>query len=185
MYTPTGSVQDCNILDNGEYAFYLSAKYDPTTVVNATNNWWGVADSAAIEAIVYHHADSSYCPVLDYLPFAENLIEYADSTIVSVPETSAPILPSEFTLRQNYPNPFNPTTNIEFYIPRRSHVSIIIYNLLGQQVKQLLNDEKPAGHHMTSWDGADSHGCHVSTGIYFYRLRAGDYTETRKMLLLR
>ena len=65
-------MQECNIVDNGEYAFYVSACNDPTTVIDATNNWWGITDSASIEAMVYHHADNPTCPVVDYVPFADS-----------------------------------------------------------------------------------------------------------------
>lgn len=178
-------MQDCNILNNGVYAFYASSCNDQTTIINATNNWWGIADSASIEAMVYHKADNPDSPVIDFVPFADSAFEYDDSTVVSVPGTSDGNMPSEFALLQNYPNPFNPVTTIGFYIPRRSYVSIVIYNLLGQQIKQVLNEDRPAGYHMVFWDGTDSRGLFVSTGIYLYRLRAGDYVETKKMLLLK
>ncbi len=64
-------MQACNIVNNGEYAFYASACNDPTTVIDATNNWWGIADSASIEAIVYHQADDPGCPAVYYVPFTD------------------------------------------------------------------------------------------------------------------
>lgn len=72
-------MHECNIVNNGEYAFYVSSCNDPTTVIDATNNWWGIADSAAIEAMVYHHADNPSCPVIDYVPFADSSFEFDDT----------------------------------------------------------------------------------------------------------
>ena len=92
---------------------------------------------------------------------------------------------STFELGQNYPNPFNPETRIEFTLPRRSMVVVTIYNLLGQQIRQLVNQEYSAGNHKVTWDGKSSQGVQASTGIYFYRLKAGSFVETKKMVLLK
>jgi lysophospholipase L1-like esterase len=73
--------------------------------------------------------------------------------------------PAKFQLRQNYPNPFNPTTTIEYFVPRRIPVTIIIYNILGQEVAELINDSIAAGLHYVTWDGRDAKGCPVGTGI--------------------
>jgi hypothetical protein len=72
-------VQECNIVNNGQYAFYVSACHDPTTVIDATDNWWGIADSASIEALVYHNADNPNCPVVDYVPFADSSFSFDDT----------------------------------------------------------------------------------------------------------
>jgi hypothetical protein len=94
-------------------------------------------------------------------------------------------LPLTFELAQNYPNPFNPTTTIEYSLPRRSHVTIEVLNLLGQRVRILVDREEAAGFYNIIWDGTGSDGREVSTGVYFYRIRAENYVETRKMLLLK
>lgn len=67
-------------MDNGDYAFYVSACNDPTTVIDATNNWWGIADSASIEAMIYHHTDYPSLPVVDYVPFADSPFVFGDTT---------------------------------------------------------------------------------------------------------
>ncbi len=94
-------------------------------------------------------------------------------------------LPSDFILSQNYPNPFNPTTTIEFNLAAKSNVTINIYNLLGQQVEQLVNQEYSAGNHKVSWDGTTSNGTQAATGMYLYRIEADHFVETKKMLLLK
>jgi hypothetical protein len=104
---------------------------------------------------------------------------------LSVDDDDNDILPRRITLHQNYPNPFNPITSIEFNVPRRSNVSIRVFNLLGQKVIELTDDEYPAGSHRVTWDGNAVNGEQVASGIYFYRIETEDYTETRKMLLLR
>ncbi len=94
-------------------------------------------------------------------------------------------LPTQFALRQNYPNPFNPATAIAYDVPRRSYVSIRVYNLLGREVRVLVQEEVPAGFHSIAWNGTDNRGRSVASGIYLYRIRAGDYVATRKMMLLK
>ncbi len=93
--------------------------------------------------------------------------------------------PRAFGLSENYPNPFNPKTTIEYSLQVRSQVSIVVYNLIGQEIRALVNEIKPAGLHETYWDGTDSDGYEVATGVYFYQIRADDFVETRKMLLLK
>jgi len=94
-------------------------------------------------------------------------------------------LPESYKLDQNYPNPFNPNTEIKFAIPRRSDVSIAIYNILGRKIKTLVNENLSAGFKSITWDGTNSQGHSVSTGIYFYRIEADDFVESKKMLLLK
>lgn len=94
-------------------------------------------------------------------------------------------LPDVFTLRQNYPNPFNPATTIAYALPKAAEVTITIYNLLGQTVRSLAPGNQPAGQHQVVWDGKDQSGATVSSGIYFYRLTAGDFVGSKKMVLIK
>jgi len=89
-------------------------------------------------------------------------------------------IPKVFSLEQNYPNPFNPVTKIEYSLPVVGEVSLIIYNLLGEEVAGLVNEVQQAGFHHVTWDANK-----MSSGIYFYRLQSGDFVQTRKMLLLK
>ena len=79
---------------------------------------------------------------------------------------------------QNYPNPFNPVTKINYAIPVDSDVSLILYNLRGHEVARLVDSKRIAGNHSISWNASN-----VASGIYFYRLKAGDFVQTRKMVL--
>jgi len=94
-------------------------------------------------------------------------------------------LPTTYSLAQNYPNPFNPSTVIEFTVPNRSHVELSVYNLLGQRVVTLVDEPMSQGAYRTVWYGRDESGHHVATGIYFYRILAGDFVATKKMVLLK
>lgn len=94
-------------------------------------------------------------------------------------------LPTVFSLEQNYPNPFNPTTSIEFNLPKASHVRLTVYNVLGQKVKDLIDGSLSAGNKHVEWDGTDQTGQTVQSGIYFYRISASEFSQTRKMMFLK
>ncbi|MCB2231693.1 T9SS type A sorting domain-containing protein [bacterium] len=94
-------------------------------------------------------------------------------------------LPSDFSLAQNYPNPFNPSTTIEYALPSPSRVRVEVFNAMGQAVTTLIDDVQPTGHHQVVWDGTNDDGQTVASGVYFYRLTAGEFTQSRKMLLLK
>jgi len=94
-------------------------------------------------------------------------------------------LPTEFGLGQNYPNPFNPTTTFEFSLPVKSNVEIQVFNVLGQKVTTLANQEYPAGVYQVTWDGTNDAGQQIASGIYFYSMKAGSYSETRKLMMVK
>jgi hypothetical protein len=98
---------------------------------------------------------------------------------------SGSMTPSSFRLAQNYPNPFNPTTVILFSLESPGHVDLAIYNLLGQSIRTLISADMRAGDHETVWDGTDDNGMPVSSGVYFYRLQAGSFSKTMKMMLMK
>jgi len=98
---------------------------------------------------------------------------------------NASTLPKEFALSQNYPNPFNPTTVINYQLPKLSSVSIKIYNMLGQEVRTLVNEQRPAGSYNITWDGRNNFGEQVSSGAYIYRIVAGSFITAKKMILLK
>ncbi len=94
-------------------------------------------------------------------------------------------LPEDFELRQNYPNPFNPSTTIAYRLARNSDVSLKIYDLSGRLVRTLVQGRQQAGYRQIQWDGRDEHGQNVSSGSYIYKLRAGNISISRRMLLLK
>ncbi len=107
----------------------------------------------------------------------------AQSEIEAAAESSA--IPEEFALLQNYPNPFNPETEIRFALPQASHVVVKIYNLLGEEILTLVDEQREAGYHKVRWDGRDKNGKLVASGVYLCQLQAGTFNEVKKMSLLR
>ena len=95
------------------------------------------------------------------------------------------LIPEVFALHQNYPNPFNPVTTLRYDLPEQANVNIIIYDMLGRQVRTLINQIQDAGIKSVQWDATDSFGKPVSAGIYLYQIHAGDFVQTRKMVLLK
>ena len=95
------------------------------------------------------------------------------------------IKPTAFKLEQNYPNPFNPSTTIKFAIPQKEFVSLKIYDILGREVKTLLSEDRNVGTYSVKWNGVDNSGNRISSGVYFYRLKAGNFTQVKKMVLLK
>ncbi|MCG8605004.1 carboxypeptidase regulatory-like domain-containing protein [bacterium] len=113
---------------------------------------------------------------LDLEPESVTSIDSGDE-LMSTPET--------FDLAQNYPNPFNPETTIKYQLGQASRVSLKIFNVLGQEIRDLVNEELLAGNHTAVWDGRDNFGRQVASGVYLFRITAGDFRMSRRMLLLK
>jgi len=94
-------------------------------------------------------------------------------------------LPTAFNLQQNYPNPFNPVTSINYQLASDAHVTLTVYDIMGQKICTVVNEDQSAGFRAVVWDGRDNYNNSVSSGVYFYRLHAGNYIQTRKMILMR
>jgi hypothetical protein len=106
--------------------------------------------------------------------------------ITGVEETGIPgPLPLRYSLFQNYPNPFNPETEIRYALPERAYVRLEVYNLLGQKVVTLADGSQDAGEFAVRWNGTDDRGVSLASGIYFYRLQAGEFSATKKMIFLK
>ncbi|MBD3258686.1 T9SS type A sorting domain-containing protein, partial [candidate division GN15 bacterium] len=112
-------------------------------------------------------------------------LTFETSSPTDVEEEVLDGLPGSFVLSQNYPNPFNPTTTISYSLPTRSVVSLVVYDITGRQVVTLSEGTKPAGQYEITWDGENETGEKVASGVYLYRLEAGDFVQSRKMLLLK
>lgn len=108
-----------------------------------------------------------------------------DSVIVGIDDEPLSEIPSEFVLLQNYPNPFNPVTTIQYTLKDPADVELKIYNLLGQEVRILVNQRQSAGYKAVLWDGTDEAGEKVSSGIYIYKIEANGFVQSRKMILLK
>jgi hypothetical protein len=101
--------------------------------------------------------------------------------ITAVPaENRSTILPTQFNLEQNYPNPFNPCTTIEFSLPKSAFVTLMVYNLLGEEVATLVAEKRIAGIHRVDWDAR-----RLASGVYLYELKAGEFEQSKRLILLR
>jgi hypothetical protein len=146
------------------------AVLDSTQAVPGTDGFWA-----------YTHADG--IPRFVVMS-GSHLSMYLLDSPTDVDEHEHP-MPVSFSLSPNYPNPFNPSTVIEYSVPTRSHVSLMVFNILGQKVTTLVETDLSAGTYKAIWDGTDSHGKPVASGIYFYRLESDATVLSRKMLLLK
>jgi hypothetical protein len=107
------------------------------------------------------------------------------STAVEDETEENAVAPKYFELYQSHPNPFNAQTAIKYDLLKPCHVTLSIYNILGQKVKTLVDGRQEAGAKSLNWDGKDEHGRDSASGIYFYQLKAGEVTQTKQMVLLK
>ena len=146
---------------------YKSLKLITTAHLDITGRAGGLAVTA--DSIIFLAAGSEGLTVFSYKPNLSTFVIEEDSE-----------LPSQYELNQNYPNPFNPTTIIEFFLPQSSFVTLKVFDLLGKEVATLLETDKPAGIHSVNFNASN-----LASGLYYCTLTAGEFKQTRKMLLLR
>jgi hypothetical protein len=154
-----------------------------TVVVNQKNY---VDSSASLGTFEFDKGSAGYVRLGDATGIKNEAVVF-DAITWKYKGPSSPALvafgstvPGQFTLSQNYPNPFNPTTNLRVTIAELRFVSLKVYDLLGNEVAELINGNLLPGEYTTQWNAG-----RVSSGLYFYRLSAGDFVETKKMLLLK
>ena len=132
--------------------------------------------------------DSIYASTLNGINFTTaivlrgarlNGVVIGDTIVTSVGQLASQV-PLQFSLYQNFPNPFNPSTTIKFELPKSSHVSLAVYDILGRELSLLVNERRNAGGYEVKFDGSN-----LASGVYFYRLEAGDFVQTKKLLILR
>jgi len=147
--------------------------------------WWGTETFMGFDPIEkfgvvwFQNWSETTAPYIKLLTVNSHFIKYAQSYVVKV-EDQVNEVPTEFLLSQNYPNPFNSTSVIKYSIPKLSEVTVKIFNTLGQELATLVNEEKPVGTYELNWNASN-----LPSGVYFYRLQAGSFVETRKMILLK
>jgi len=131
----------------------------------------------AVFTYFVHTADEEYTVGSDTGEFVLSRAALGVGEGLSIPEV--------FALQQNYPNPFNPVTTLRYDLPENGYVNIVIYDMLGRQVKTLINQTQEAGYRSVIWDATNDYGKPVSAGIYLYQIQAGEYMQTKKMVLLK
>ncbi len=120
----------------------------------------------------------------DYL-IDELVLTLNEGSGVNAIDGTETVMPLTYSLADNFPNPFNPTTNITYAIPASNHVTIKIYNSLGQTVKTLVDQYMSAGTYQITWDGTNLNGVTVPSGVYFYQMQSSHFNVTKKMLLMK
>ena len=100
-------------------------------------------------------------------------------------EVSELAMPERFTLYQNYPNPFNPITNLRYDLPEQTQVTLTVFDLMGRQIIKLVNTTQDVGNKSVRWNATNSFGKSVSAGVYLFQIRAGEFVQTKKMLVLK
>ena len=153
----------------------LAAGQDPDYNSTYYNIIWEELDSLTI--IVIH------CAIVDLASIWTTAWINAGSPTQSFSDEQS--IPNVYLLDQNYPNPFNLVTILRYDLPEQAKVTLGIYDILGKQIKTLVNQSQDAGNKMAVWDGTDNLGRPVSAGVYLYQIQAGEFTQTRKMLLLK
>ena len=122
---------------------------------------------------------------IDYSNAFYDSIDNCNESCSTISNDEITQIPTTFVVHQNYPNPFNPVTTLRYDLPEQATVNITIYNMLGREVKTLINQTQGAGYMSVIWDATDEYGKPVSTGIYLYQIQAGGYISTKKMVLLK
>jgi hypothetical protein len=181
---------------------YIFGDYDPSTIPGyKTENGDGITKFTDLNENFSQTGKNIYISKIDGFPIGsliwdDTQNDYYNSSeayakvkeayrIITGIQTRNNATPQKFELSQNYPNPFNPTTQIEYHIPVTVLVTLIIYDLRGKEVKTLQNEEKKPGNYTITWDGRDMNGKGVSSGIYFYQLKAGSLSQVRKLIFVK
>jgi hypothetical protein len=161
---------------NGQY---IKLNAQPITSTN-------YVDLAVLDTNIYwYYVEAAYAGANWTAHSSASIKDAGRVRIITGASEGADRIPREFFLAQNYPNPFNPATSISYGLPINTHVKIEVFNLLGQRVKVLVNEEQTAGFKRAIWDGSDASGKSVASGVYLYRLRASDKESTMMMLMLK
>ena len=168
----------------GTTAYHLQLSTDASFISLVVNDST-IADStheveSLTEGSTYHwrvRARNSF----GWGPYSETRTFEVRTTSVEQGST----LPSAFALNQNYPNPFNPSTSISYALPKPENVRIVVYDLTGRQVRELVNGYHQPGFYTTIWDGRNQRGHFVSSGLYFYQIQAGEFKQISKMTFMK
>lgn len=180
---------DGNILETGgeQPVLFLSSNKTPGQVAIGAMKVDGEAvqgDGGLVEVVF----KSLETPLPTDFQISEGVLVDLDGNIDLVQNIEISDLkpsPEIFSLDQNMPNPFNPSTTIGYQLPEAGHVTLVVYNLLGQEVRKLVDEQMDAGYYSLVWNGMDGLGRQVASGIYIYMMQANTFSQTRRMMLLK
>lgn len=145
-------------------------------------SYYYLAEGLGIVAIVSSREEEA--PVPNDFNIANTIARLYDSSKLDQ-GTAVDTVPDDYNLSHNYPNPFNPQTTISFDLPSAQNVQLDVYDISGELVKTLINGPRIAGNHRVTWSGVDQQGREVSSGVYYYRMDAGHFSQIRKMTLVK
>jgi len=178
-----------NFGDDEECGHNIISSNLPYNLYNATSNnimakknYWGTMNVDTVAKYIFDGNDQSGLGIVSYLPLWDGPKDTHHGTQL---ETSAMALPTTFSLLQNAPNPMVGFTAINFAVAKPGNVSLKIYNISGQLVKTLVNENKQQGYYNVRWDGKDESGQQAAAGVYFYRIQANEYNNTKKLVILK
>ncbi|MFQ6611003.1 MAG: T9SS type A sorting domain-containing protein [Fidelibacterota bacterium] len=141
------------------------------------------------EGITFQYFDSQNQKYSDiyfsYTFSADQVIGTVDEPLILDIAGFVPLIPENFKLYPNFPNPFNPTTEIRYNIPEDTYVQITVYNLEGRKIKTLVNEYLTSGYKKVIWDSTNDNGIQVASGVYFYQMTAGSFSDMKKMVILK
>ena len=188
---------------------YNGVGFQPLAILKGTSNVWvqGYYDSQAGNTPIYFSNDfgltwgkqsrNSPITISGIAPVNQNVVwasgfndlilrnSNASSVTAITRESVNSSVPGSFELSQNYPNPFNPMTTIKYHVEKPGNTKLVVYNLLGRDIRTLVNDNQSAGWHLVVWDGTNDSRQPVATGPYFYRIEGNGQSMTKKMILLK
>ena len=176
------------LYDGVDYEIYINGELD------ALSTFSGLIPTTAIDLMIGQvlpgNTQYNFKGVLDDIRIYDYALSYNSiqslyDYVVDVNEEQEIELPKNYGLTQNYPNPFNSQTNIEYQVPTQSIIKLEIYNILGQKIRTLVNQEKSTGNYSVSWDGKNDFGDSVNSGIYFIKFSSDNFSDTKKMTLLK
>lgn len=178
--TTTGATQ-CKWMKNSNTVYLAGGTGASGCVIKSTNGGlnWTVQSTSGLTGITSIDFYQSGNSVWGYAICADGSVLKLSETITGVENPSSNV-PANYSLEQNYPNPFNPTTTINFSLPKASDVSLKVYDALGNEVMSIVNGFKNAGTHSVVLNGSD-----LTSGVYFYKLQAGDFVSTKKLTLIK
>jgi hypothetical protein len=190
IYADPSAMEFVNIMIQMANVYtYLNPSYEGSAANSDHHSFyqWGYDAVFAHEGDFFSFGWHKNYDVVDSLnfPYMKEVVKICLGTLWCVAAEEEVKAPGSFSLRQNYPNPFNSETVIEYTLSKESQVKLVIYNILGQRVKTLLDQREVAGYKRLIWDGKNQKGQVVSSGIYFYRMETEEFTQSKKMLLLK
>jgi hypothetical protein len=180
---------DQNLLDmnSGQPALFLASNKTPGQVAVGAMKVDGQAVSGDGALVEFTFKTTQTPLASDFQILDGVMVDLAGGidAITNIEIGSLKPMPKDYALGQNVPNPFNPSTTIEYRLPEAGDVQLVIYNLLGQEVRTLVRESMDAGFHSVVWDGTDEFGKQVASGIYIYRMSVADFTQVQRMMLLK